>query len=137
MYKIHQYMIMSAPTVGQYGALAALRECQVDVERMRQAYDSRRRLLVDGLRAAGLPTFEPEGAFYAFPDISSTGLTSDEFAEKLIGEERVAVVPGDAFGPSGSGFVRCAYANSLENIQVAVERITRFAERCRSESGHA
>jgi aminotransferase len=129
MYKIHQYMIMSAPTVGQYGALAALQECQVDVERMRQAYDARRRLLVDGLRAAGLPTFEPEGAFYAFPDISSTGLSSDDFAERLIEEERVAVVPGDAFGPSGAGFVRCAYANSLDNIQLAVDRITRFVGR--------
>lgn len=117
---------MSAPTAGQYGAVAALQECQPDVERMRQAYDKRRRIIVDGFRAAGLPTFEPEGAFYCFPDIRSTGLSSEEFAQRLLEEEHVAVVPGDAFGPSGAGYVRCSYANSVENIQEAVERIGRF-----------
>ncbi|GIV59129.1 aminotransferase class I/II-fold pyridoxal phosphate-dependent enzyme [Rhodocaloribacter litoris] len=129
MYKLHQYIIMSAPTMAQYGALAGLRHCQEDVERMRQAYDRRRRLIVDGLRAAGLPTFEPEGAFYCFPDIRSTGLTSEEFAQKLLQEERVAVVPGDAFGPSGAGYVRCSYATALEKIEEAVVRITRFARK--------
>ena len=125
---------MSAPTASQWGALAGLKECQPDVERMRQAYDKRRRTIVDGFRAAGLPTFEPEGAFYCFPDIRSTGLNSEEFAQNLLEAEHVAVVPGDAFGPSGAGYVRCSYANSLENIEEAVRRITRFAEQCRSES---
>ncbi len=134
MYKLHQYIIMSAPTASQWGALAGLRECQPDVERMRLAYDARRRTIVDGFRNAGLPTFEPEGAFYCFPDIRSTGLTSEEFAQKLLQEQEVAVVPGDAFGPSGAGFVRCSYANSMENIQEAVRRITVFAEKCRESA---
>ena len=134
MYKLHQYIIMSAPTASQWGALAGLRECQPDVERMRLAYDARRRTIVDGFRNAGLPTFEPEGAFYCFPDIRSTGLTSEEFAQKLLQEQEVAVVPGDAFGPSGTGFVRCSYANSMENIQEAVRRITVFAEKCRESA---
>jgi len=129
MYKLHQYIIMSAPTMAQIGAAAALRECQDDVETMRRAYDERRRTIVDGMRAAGLPTFEPEGAFYCFPDIRSTGLSSEDFAQKLLQEEHVAVVPGDAFGPSGAGFVRCSYATSLEKIEQAVDKITRFARR--------
>lgn len=128
MYKLHQYIIMSAPTAGQWGALAGIKEAQDDVERMRQAYDTRRRVIVDGFRAAGMPTFEPEGAFYCFPDITSTGLSSEEFAQELLQSQHVAVVPGDAFGPSGAGFVRCSYANSMENIQEAVRRITLFAE---------
>jgi len=132
MYKLHQYIIMSAPTAGQWGALAGLRECQDDVERMRQAYDARRRTIVDGFRAAGLPTFEPEGAFYCFPDVTSTGLNSEEFAQELLQAEHVAVVPGDAFGPSGAGYVRCSYANSMENIEEAVRRITRFTEQVKS-----
>ncbi|HYE97155.1 MAG TPA: aminotransferase class I/II-fold pyridoxal phosphate-dependent enzyme [Rubricoccaceae bacterium] len=132
MYKAHQYVVMSAPTAGQYGAAAAIRECQEDVERMRQAYDARRRTIVDGLRAAGLPTFEPEGAFYCFPDIRSTGLSSEEFAQRLLREEHVACVPGDAFGPSGAGYLRCSYATSLENVEEAVRRITRFVERVRA-----
>ena len=131
MFKVHQYMVMSAPTMAQYGAIAALDACDSDVERMRQAYDRRRRTIVGGLRRAGLPTVEPEGAFYCFPDIRSTGLTSGEFAQQLLQEERVAVVPGDAFGPSGAGFVRCSYATSLENIETAVARITGFVERAR------
>lgn len=126
IYKLHQYIIMSAPTAAQYGAIAGIRHCQDDVEQMRLAYDKRRRTIVDGLRAAGCPTFEPEGAFYCFPDIRGTGLSSEEFAQQLLEEESVAVVPGDAFGPSGAGFVRCAYANSMENIEEAVRRITRF-----------
>ncbi len=137
MYKLHQYIIMSAPTAAQYGAIAAIRESQADVERMRRAYDERRRVLVDGLRAAGLPTFEPEGAFYAFPDITSTGLSSEDFAQNLLEEEHVAVVPGDAFGGSGGGFVRCAYANSLENIEEAVSKIQKFARRYQRRLQHA
>lgn len=129
MYKVHQYMIMSAPTVAQEGAIAALREGDEDVERMRQSYDERRRTIVQGLNEAGLPTFEPEGAFYCFPDITSTGMTSEEFAETLLKEEKVACVPGDAFGPSGEGYVRCSYATGLEDIQEAVERIDRFVSR--------
>jgi aminotransferase len=135
LYKIHQYVVMSAPTMGQVGAVAAIKECQDDVERMRQAYDERRRALVDGLRAAGLPTFEPEGAFYVFPDITSTGLTSEEFAQRLLKEERVAVVPGDPFGPSGAGYVRCSYATSLEQVKEAARRIHAFADRVRAEKG--
>ncbi len=130
LYKVHQYMIMSAPTAAQYGALAAIRNCASEVERMRQAYDGRRRVIVDGLRAAGLPTFEPEGAFYCFPDIRSTGLSSEEFAEQLIHEESVAVVPGDAFGPSGAGFVRCSYATADDKVKEAVRRIGRFVQKC-------
>jgi aminotransferase len=129
MYKLHQYMIMSAPTASQWAAVAAIQECQDDVEGMRQAYDTRRRTIVDGFRGAGLPTFEPEGAFYCFPDIRSTGLNSEDFAQHLLEEEHVAVVPGDAFGPSGAGYVRCSYANSLENIEESVRRITRFSQK--------
>ncbi len=131
LYKLHQYVVMSAPTMGQIGALAALKSCQDDVEAMRQAYDRRRRFIVDGFRDAGLPTFEPEGAFYCFPDISSTGMTSEEFASRLLDEHLVAVVPGDAFGPSGANYVRCSYATSLEKIETAVERITTFANKYR------
>ena len=131
MYKAHQYIIMSAPTMAQWAALSGLKECQEDVERMRRSYDDRRRTIVDGMRAAGLPTFEPEGAFYCFPDIRSTGMDSETFAQRLLQEERVAVVPGDAFGPSGAGYVRCSYATSMENIERAVAGITRFAEKCR------
>jgi aminotransferase len=135
MYKLHQYIIMSAPTMAQYGALAGIRECQTDVERMRRAYDERRRIIVDGMRAAGLPTFEPEGAFYCFPDIRSTGLTSEAFAQKLLEEERVAVVPGDAFGSSGAGYVRCSYATALDKVEEAVARITRFARKYQELNG--
>ncbi len=135
MYKAHQYAIMSAPTMSQAAAVAALAECQDDVERMRRSYDERRRLLVDGLRAAGLPTFEPEGAFYCFPDIRSTGLTSEAFAQGLLQEERVACVPGDAFGPSGAGYLRCCYATALEDLQEAVTRIGRYTARLRQAQG--
>jgi aminotransferase len=129
MYKAHQYIVMSAPTMAQIGAVAALEESQDAVEEMRRAYDVRRRLIVDGLREAGLPTFEPEGAFYCFPDIRPTGLSSEEFAQRLLKEERVACVPGDAFGPSGEGFLRCSYATSREEIEEALRRISRFVER--------
>ncbi len=129
MYKAHQYVVMSAPTAGQYGAAAAIRECQPDVERMRQSYDERRRHIVDGLRAAGLPTFEPEGAFYCFPDVRPTGLSSEDFAQGLLHEEHVACVPGDAFGPSGAGYLRCSYATSMANVEEATRRIARYAQR--------
>ncbi|HEX9950377.1 MAG TPA: aminotransferase class I/II-fold pyridoxal phosphate-dependent enzyme [Rubricoccaceae bacterium] len=129
IYKAHQYIVMSAPTMGQAGALAGIRHAQPAVEAMRVAYDERRRVIVDGLRAAGLPTFEPEGAFYCFPDIRPTGLTSEEFAQQLLFEEHVACVPGDAFGPSGAGYVRCSYATSLDNVREATRRIAAFAER--------
>lgn len=135
LYKVHQYMVMSAPTMGQFGAAAALASCDEDVERMRSAYDERRRVIVDGLNEAGLPTFEPEGAFYCFPDIRSTGLTSEEFAQTLLEEEGVACVPGDAFGPSGAGYVRCSYATGLEDIKEAVRRIQRFAQKYQSQNG--
>jgi aminotransferase len=131
MYKIHQYVVMSAPTMSQVAAVAAMEEGQADVERMRQSYDARRRTIVDGLNAAGLPTFEPEGAFYCFPDVTSTGLSSEDFAQTLLEEEHVACVPGDAFGPSGAGYVRCSYATALEDIEEAVARITRFVDRRR------
>ena len=132
LYKAHQYMVMSAPTMGQVGAVAAMQEAQDAVEEMRQAYDERRRYIVDGLNDAGLPTFEPEGAFYCFPDIRSTGLTSEDFAQELLHDQKVACVPGDAFGPSGAGYIRCSYATGLEDIKVAVDRIRTFAKKHQS-----
>ncbi len=130
--KVHQYGIMSAPTTAQDAALAAIVEGEADVERMRTEYDRRRRLIVDGLNAIGLETFEPRGAFYAFPRIGSTGLTDDEFTERLLDEEHVAVVPGSAFGPSGAGHVRMCYATSYERLEEALSRIGRFVERVRT-----
>ena len=132
--KVHQYGIMSAPTTAQDAALVALIEGEPDVERMLAEYDRRRRLLVDGLNALGLETFEPRGAFYAFPRITSTGLSADAFTERLLTEERVAVVPGDAFGPSGAGHVRMCYATSYEKLVEALRRIGRFVARVRVES---
>ncbi len=129
--KVHQYGIMSAPTVAQDAALVALQGGEPAVVAMVAEYDRRRRLLVDGLNRMGLPTFEPRGAFYAFPDISSTGLTSDEFTERLLREEKVAVVPGNAFGPSGEGHVRMCYATAYEQLEQALVRIERFVERNR------
>ena len=129
--KVHQYGIMSAPTIAQDAALVALVEGEPAVAAMVAEYDRRRRLLVDGLNKLGLPTFEPRGAFYTFPNISSTGMTSDEFTEALIHEEAVAVVPGNAFGPSGEGHVRACYATSYEKIEEALDRIGRFVERHR------
>jgi aminotransferase len=130
--KVHQYGIMSAPTVAQDAALVALEEGEPDVLRMLAEYDRRRRLVVDGFNAIGLETFEPRGAFYAFPRITSTGLDSETFAARLLEEEHVAVVPGGAFGPSGEGHVRACYATSYEQLEEALVRIGRFVERCRS-----
>ncbi|HVA84968.1 MAG TPA: aminotransferase class I/II-fold pyridoxal phosphate-dependent enzyme [Candidatus Saccharimonadales bacterium] len=130
--KVHQYTIMSAPTTAQDAALEALRSGEPDVERMLAAYDRRRRILVDGFNALGLRTFEPRGAFYAFPQVTSTGLDAETFAERLLREERVAVVPGGAFGPSGAEHVRACYATSEEKLREAVVRVGRFVERARS-----
>ena len=129
MVKVHQYAIMSAPTTAQDAALAAIVEGEPDVERMLAEYDRRRRLLVDGLNALGLETFEPRGAFYAFPRIGSTGLDDETFVERLLVEEHVAVVPGSAFGPSGAGHVRMCYATSYERLEEALGRIGRFVDR--------
>jgi aminotransferase len=129
--KVHQYGIMSAPTVAQDAALAAIQGGEPAVAAMVAEYNRRRRLLVDGLNRIGLPTFEPRGAFYAFPQITSTGLSSDEFTERLLREERVAAVPGNAFGPSGEGHVRMCYATAYDRLEEALVRIERFVTRVR------
>ncbi|MCW5852616.1 MAG: aminotransferase class I/II-fold pyridoxal phosphate-dependent enzyme [Anaerolineae bacterium] len=131
MRKVHQYIIMSAPTAAQYAAAYALRHGEASVQHMVGAYDQRRRLIVARLNAMGLPTFEPRGAFYCFPDIRSTGLDDETFSERLLMEERVAAVPGSAFGPSGAGYVRMAYTASYEQIETALERIERFVNKVR------
>lgn len=129
MTKLHQYGIMSSPTTSQFAAIEALRSCDTDVENMRNEYNYRRRFIVDGFRNMGLSCFEPLGAFYVFPCIKPLGMTSDEFANKLLMEEKVAVVPGSAFGESGEGFIRCSYAYSIDNIDEALKRIARFVEK--------
>lgn len=126
MLKLHQFAIMCAPTTSQYSAVEALRNGDADVRKMRDAYDERRRFLVYHLRKMGLDCFEPYGAFYVFPSIRKFGLSSEEFAEKLLKEEKVAVVPGNAFGVSGEGFIRISYAYSLDNLKKAMERMERF-----------
>ncbi|MDR1440313.1 MAG: aminotransferase class I/II-fold pyridoxal phosphate-dependent enzyme [Clostridiales bacterium] len=126
MTKIHQYAIMCAPTASQYAACDALKNCDADVEEMKRQYNYRRRVILKGFRDMGLGCFEPLGAFYLFPNISATGLSSEEFARRLLERERVAVVPGNAFGASGEGFIRCSYAYSIENIEEALERIGRY-----------
>lgn len=129
--KVHQYVMMSAPTVAQYAGIAALDHGEAFVAEMVAEYDRRRRLIVAGFRAVGLPTFEPRGAFYAFPDITGTGLDSTTFSERLLAEERVAVIPGSAFGACGEGYVRACYASGYEQIERALERIGRFVQRQR------
>lgn len=129
MLKIHQFAIMCAPTTSQYAAVEALRNGDADVERMRTAYNQRRNFLVSELRRMGLQCFEPFGAFYVFPSIKEFGMTSDEFATKLLQEEKVAVVPGTAFGECGEGFLRISYAYSIEELKKALERIDRFIKR--------
>lgn len=126
MNKIHQYAIMCSPTTAQYAASEALSNCDDEVEAMTREYNRRRRVMVDGFRKAGLDCFEPMGAFYVFPSIKVTGLTSDEFCERLLTEEKVLTVPGSAFGDCGEGFIRATYANSYENIVEAMKRIQRF-----------
>lgn len=126
MKKIHQYALMCSPTTAQYGAIEALRNCEQDVQEMVREYNRRRRVMVNGFRKMGLDCFEPLGAFYVFPSIKSTGLTSDEFCERLLMQEKVLVVPGNAFGECGHGFIRACYASSYENIVEALKRIERF-----------
>ena len=129
--KVHQYVMMSAPTAAQHAALQALREGEEDVRGMVAEYDRRRRTIVDGFNRIGLPCFEPRGAFYAFPNITSTRLDDLAFAERLLFEERVAVVPGSAFGRQGAGHIRACYATSMEQIEEALVRIERFVRRHR------
>ena len=126
MFKIHQYTIMCAPTMGQVAAIEALKSGDDSVAEMVEDYNRRRMVMVKGFNKIGLPCFEPKGAFYAFPSIKGTGMTSEEFAEKLIMEEKVAVVPGSAFGQGGEGYVRCCYATSMADIEEALSRMGRF-----------
>ncbi len=128
MLKLHQYCIMSSPTMSQYAAVVAIEKCSDDVKHMVEEYDMRRRLVVKGFNDMGLDCFEPEGAFYVFPCIKSTGMTSSEFCEKLVYEKKVAVVPGSAFGQSGEGYVRVSYAYSVSHLTTALERIREFLE---------
>jgi aminotransferase len=130
--RVHQYTVMSAPSVSQYAALAAIQLGADDAEAMRMKYDRRRHLIVDGLNEIGLETFLPQGAFYAFPKIECSGLDDETFAQKLLEEEKVAVVPGSAFGAGGVGFVRCSYATNYDKIEAALEKIQAFMNRCRS-----
>ncbi|MCQ9210340.1 aminotransferase class I/II-fold pyridoxal phosphate-dependent enzyme [Granulicatella seriolae] len=133
MIKIHQFTIMAAPTTSQYAGIDALRNSDEDVAIMRESYNQRRRYLLNRMEHLGLPCFEPFGAFYIFPNISEFGMTSEDFATKLIQEERVAVVPGTAFGESGEGFVRISYAYSLDSLKKAIERVERFVNKLRQE----
>ena len=128
MKKIHQYAIMCSPTTAQFAAIEALKNGDESVSKMVKEYNRRRRVLVDGFRKLGLDCFEPLGAFYVFPCIKSTGMTSDEFCEKLLLKEKVLVVPGNAFGECGEGFIRACYASSMENIIEALKRIERFLD---------
>ena len=134
MTKIHQYTMMCVPTMAQVAAIEALKSGEVNVAEMVEDYNRRRLVIVKGLREIGLTCFEPKGAFYAFPSIKCTGMTSEEFAEKLLTEEKVVVVPGSAFGPGGEGYVRCCYATSLADIQEALSRMKRFVAKYRKET---
>jgi len=124
--KVHQFVVMTPPTIAQYGALEGLTSCEDFVTNMRREYDRRRRLIVDGLNHIGLPTFEPKGAFYAFPKVSVSGMDDETFAERLLQEKHVAVIPGSAFGAGGEGFVRCSYATAFDQIEEALDRIDQF-----------
>ena len=132
MVKIHQFAVMCAPTISQYAAIEAMEQGDGDIEAMRESYNQRRKFLYHELQRLGLPCFEPQGAFYMFPNIREFGLSSGEFALKLLKEEKVAVVPGDSFGECGEGFVRISYAASLQNLKEAVNRIFRFLSRYRT-----
>ena len=133
MVKIHQYCIMCAPTTSQYAAVEALRNGDEDVRRMRESYDERRRFVLFTLKEMGLPCFEPEGAFYVFPCIQEFGMTSDEFATNLLKEEKVAIVPGTAFGNCGEGYLRISYAYSIESLKKALKRLENYVRRLRGE----
>ncbi len=135
MTKLHQFGIMSAPTTSQYAAIEAMRNGDKDIEHMREEYDSRRRYLVENLNRIGLTCFEPKGAFYVFPCIKSSGLTSEEFCERFLMEEKVAVIPGTAFGPGGEGYVRACYAASMKDIAEAVSRMDNFLQNLRRKQG--
>lgn len=135
MYKIHQFCIMCAPTTSQYAAIDALKNGDADVQMMRESYNQRRRYLVNAFKEMGLECFEPFGAFYIFPCIKQFGMTSDEFASRLLHEEKLALVPGNAFGDSGEGFLRISYAYSLEKLKVAIGRLKNFVERLNKEQG--
>ena len=132
MTKIHQFAIMCAPTISQYAAIEALKNGDKDVEEMKQAYNQRRRFLMDSFRKMGLKCFEPYGAFYVFPCIKEFGMTSEEFATKFLYEEKVAVVPGTAFGECGEGYLRISYAYSLDSLKIAIERLERFITKLRN-----
>ena len=134
MLKIHQFAIMCAPTNSQYAAVEALRNCEAEVDKMREAYNQRRRYLVSEFKRMNIPCFEPYGAFYVFPCIKEFGMTSDEFATKFLQEEKVATVPGTAFGESGEGFLRISYAYSLEDLKIALGRFETFINRLRSRA---
>jgi aminotransferase len=127
--KVHQYGIMSAPTAAQYAGLQALVHGEHDVAEMVAEYDRRRRVLVDGLRRIGLPTIEPRGAFYVFPQVSQYGMSSADFCEQFLTQEHVAVIPGDVFGASGAGYVRMCYAVSMDKIETMLERLERFVRK--------
>ncbi len=129
MLKIHQYAIMCAPTMSQYAGIDAVMNGDEDIEYMKDCYNQRRRMLLSGLNEIGLPCFEPEGAFYVFPEIGKFGLSSDEFCERLLYEEKCAIVPGNAFGASGEGFARISYAYSVEHISRAIDRIDKFLKK--------
>ncbi|MCD7809942.1 MAG: aminotransferase class I/II-fold pyridoxal phosphate-dependent enzyme [Erysipelotrichaceae bacterium] len=131
MNKIHQFVIMSAPSPAQYGAVEGLKHCDKEVEMMRDSYKARRNYVVKAFNDMGLKTFKPQGAFYVFPCIRSTGLSSDEFCEKLLEDQKVACVPGTAFGDAGEGFIRVSYAYSLEELKVATEKIKLFVDKVR------
>ena len=137
MYKIHQFCIMCAPTTSQYAAIDALKNGDADVQMMRDSYNQRRRYLLNAFREMGLECFEPFGAFYMFPCVKPFGMTSDEFATKLLHEEKLAVVPGNAFGDSGEGFLRISYAYSLEKLKIAMGRLGRFVERLPRSQGES
>ena len=128
MLKLHQYAIMCAPTASQFAAIEALRNGDRDIEQMKAEYNRRRRFIYEGLCDIGLETFEPEGAFYIFPKVGGFGMSSEEFCEKLLYEQRCAIVPGTAFGESGEGYARISYAYSVKHITEALEKIERFVK---------
>ncbi len=132
MTKIHQFAIMCAPTTSQYAAVEALKNGEEDVKMMRQSYNQRRRFLINAFKEMGLECFEPFGAFYVFPCIKEFGMTSEEFATRFLEEEKVAAVPGTAFGDSGEGYLRISYAYSLEKLKIAMERLKRFVDKLRA-----
>ena len=135
MTKLHQFGIMSAPTTSQYAAIEAMRSGDEDIAHMREEYDSRRRYLVENLNRSGLDCFEPKGAFYVFPCIRSSGLSSDEFCERFLREEKVAVIPGTAFGPGGEGYVRACYASSMRDLTESISRLDNFLQNLRRKQG--